>query len=48
VDFQLNQPFCLADQAGTMGEVRPYCFFSFPELMALGKPLNHEMLVLRK
>jgi len=48
VDFQLNEPFCLNEKEGVMGEVRSYCFLSFPELMALGRPLNHEMLIMRK
>jgi 2-polyprenyl-3-methyl-5-hydroxy-6-metoxy-1,4-benzoquinol methylase len=48
VDFQLNEPFSLAAKCVAAGEVKPYCYLGFPELMALGRPLNHEMLILRK
>lgn len=48
VDFQLNEPFSLATKCAGAGRITNYCYFGFPELMLFGRPLNHEMLVMRK
>jgi SAM-dependent methyltransferase len=48
VDYQLNEPFSLSAKCAGAGVVRPYCYLGFPELMIFGRPLNHEMLVMKK
>jgi len=46
VDYQLNEEFSLTQKAGHLGEVIPYSYFGFIELLKVSKPLNHEMLII--
>lgn len=48
VDFQLNNSFSLSSTCSKYGTVKPYCYLGFPELMIFGKPMNFEMLIMKK
>lgn len=48
VDFQLNNSFSLSATCSKYGTVKSYCYLGFPELMILGKPMNFEMLIMKK
>jgi SAM-dependent methyltransferase len=48
VDYQLKGGFSLSSRCSAWGKIVPYCYLGFPELMILGRPLNHQMLILKK
>jgi SAM-dependent methyltransferase len=48
VDYQLNQPFSLAERIGDMGNVNLYPYLCFPEMQRLMRRDNYQMFSLRK
>lgn len=45
VDFQLNKPFSLSRLCSNYGQVKPYCYLAFPELMVFERKNNFELLI---